>query len=404
MLIAGEASGDILASELIEALRVTPALQSFAFAPRFFGAGGARMAAAGADVVLDLCDRAIVGLSGVARHYLEFRRYMHQLLELALARQPDVVIGVDFSGFNLRFACALRRRLRAAPRFFGNWQPKFVQYVSPQVWASRAGRARVMAMNIDLLLCLFRFEQEWYASRVPALHVEFVGHPMVDRHRLARGGGVRQTGQMGAGNEQWNVLLLPGSRVGEVNRHLPVMLNAAVRLSQLESSCKPEDGQRHSRAKFTVVFPDQRLCSIAESLCGAALPDVEMQIGGLSEALERADVAIACTGTVTLECALHGVPTVAMYKTSWFNYVVGRGLISVRHLAMPNILAGEELFPEFIQHRATASNLARAARLFLEDVGLRESLGRKLGKVILQLGSPGAADRAAAAIGGLLQG
>lgn len=402
MLIAGEPSGDMLAGQLIQALRADPGVQSFAFAPRFFGAGGPHMKSAGADVVLELCRHAMVGLSGAVRHYLTFRQHMRELLRLAFERQPDVIIGVDFSGFNLRFARALRARLLEVPRFFFNWKPRFVQFVSPQVWASRPGRARTMAKNLDLLLCLFPFEKEWYAKRAPSLRVEFVGHPVVDRHGATSIKSATEAANNCQTDRVQNVVLLPGSRNAEVNRHLPVMLEAAKLLAAGAHQRNTADAGEDRKLAFTLVLADERLRQIADPICRQLLPEVRVLVNDLGGALAGATAAMACTGTVTLECALYGVPTVAMYKTSAVNYLVGRRLISVRYLAMPNILADEELFPEFIQDRATPANLARATADFLENPDRRTSIRAKLAAVVSKLGPPGAAARAAAAISSLL--
>jgi lipid-A-disaccharide synthase len=173
MIIAGEASGDLLAAELVSALRgQLPDAQ-------FFGAGGAKMSAAGVELAFDLTQHSVIGITDVLKKYFEFRRLFNQLLALAIERKPDVVIGVDYGGFNLRFGQAVKKYVRDNP--FVNWNPKIVQFVSPQVWASRPGRANKLARDYDLLLSIFPFEKEWYAKRVPQLRVEFVGHPMIGR-------------------------------------------------------------------------------------------------------------------------------------------------------------------------------------------------------------------------------
>ena len=137
------------------------------------------MAGAGVDLAFDLTEHAVVGIAEVLKNYAKFRRLFHQLLNLALEKKPDAIICVDFSGFNRRFAHAVRQRqLTADP----NWRPRIIQFVSPQVWASRPGRSRAMARDFDLLLSIFPFEKQWYAQHAPELRVEFVGHPMIDRH------------------------------------------------------------------------------------------------------------------------------------------------------------------------------------------------------------------------------
>ena len=181
MLIAGEASGDLLAAELVSALRDTfhapPSIR--ASSPVFFGAGGPRMAAAGVELAFDLTQHSVIGISDVLKNYFKFRRLFNQLLKLAIERKPDAIIGVDYGGFNLRFGHAIKQYVRNNP--FANWNPKIIQFVSPQVWASRPGRANLLAADYDLLLSIFPFEKDWYAKRVPKLRVEFVGHPMVER-------------------------------------------------------------------------------------------------------------------------------------------------------------------------------------------------------------------------------
>jgi lipid-A-disaccharide synthase len=382
MFIAGEASGDLLAAELAVALRAAPAVQAMPFAPRFFGAGGPKMAEAGVELAFDLTAHAVVGLAEVLKNYFQFRALFRRLLDLACARQPDLVVLVDFSGFNRRFARALRRRLEAQQGPFHNWCPKIVQYVSPQVWASRPGRAKSLARDFDLLICLFPFEKAWYAQRVPQLRVEFVGHPVLDRY-----GAPRVSAAAAAGTaEPPLVLLLPGSRVGDLERHLPVMLAAA----RLIAAWQP--------AQFSMVLPNEALAAVARRQSGAAAPDLKITVGGLAAELARGAVAIASTGTVTLECALFGVPTVALRKTSPITYHLAKRMVKVKHLAMPNLLANEAVYPEFIQDAATPENLAREAGDLLANAARRQDVQAKLRQVVASLGGPGASARAAAAV------
>ena len=376
MLIAGEASGDLLAAELVSALRgQLPDAQ-------FFGAGGAKMAAAGVELAFDLTQHSVIVISDVLKKYFEFRRLFHQLLALAIERQPDVVIGVDYGGFNLRFGQAIKRYVRDNP--FSKWDPKIVQFVSPQVWASRPGRADKLARDYDLLLSIFPFEKAWYAKRVPQLRVEFVGHPMIGRFTnddLRLTSGPRPSASIV--NRQSQILLLPGSRKSELQRHLPVLL-AALKLIQ----------EKLPAVKAKMVLPNPSLMTLAKSL-GA---DLEIQIGELPWALAESDVALASTGTVTMECALFGVPTVTLYKTSWLTYQIARRIVTVKSLTMPNLLAGETVYPEFIQHYATPENLSRAALELLQDESRRTKIKLQLAKVISSLGEPGAAGRAANAV------
>ena len=378
MLIAGEASGDLLAAELVAALRTAPEMQACPFPPQFFGAGGREMAQAGVNLEFDMTQHAVIGISDVLKNYPKFRRLFNQLLKQAKERQPDVIICVDYGGFNLRFARAIKSWVRARQGEFNNWNPKLVQYVSPQVWASRPARAQSLALNCDLLLSIFPFEKDWYAERTPHLRVEFVGHPMIERFSRPDKSG-----------ESASLLLLPGSRADELRRHLPVMLEALKLL-------------RNDAPNMTarMVLSNGPLVDLAKKLGAPA--DLKIQIGRLPAALALADVAIASTGTVTMECAFFGVPTVTLYKTSWLTYQIGKRVVKVKWLTMPNILANEEVFPEFVQDAATAENISRAAFDLLCDESRRRQIKTKLAEVVASLGGSGANERAARAIVNLL--
>jgi lipid-A-disaccharide synthase len=329
------------------------------------------------ELAFDLTQHSVIGITDVLKNLLKFRWLFNQLLALAIERKPDVVIGVDYGGFNLRFGQAVKKYVRENP--FSKWNPKIVQFVSPQVWASRPGRADKLARDYDLLLSIFPFEKDWYAQRVPQLRVEFVGHPMVERMQKEE---LRMQKPVGLAVSP-KILLLPGSRKSELQRHLPVMLDA-VKLIQ----------EKLPAAKAKMVLPNPALMTLAKSL-GA---DLEIQIGELPWALAESDVAMASTGTVTMECAFFGVPTVTLYKTSWLTYQIARRIVTVKSLTMPNLLAGEPVFPEFIQHDATPENLARAALDMLQDEARRTKIETQLAKIIASLGEPGAAGRAADAV------
>ena len=392
MVIAGEASGDLLAAELVQALRreyaeakaqPTADLQPLTagLEPRFFGAGGPRMAAAGVDLAFDMTAHSVIGLSEAVKHYLTFRRLFYKLFRLALERQPDAIICVDFSGFNRRFAHAIKQHVRARRGWFHDWNPRLIQYVSPQVWASREGRAYQLERDCDLLLSIFPFEKDWYAKRVPRLRVEFVGHPMVDRHGAGRG--TRGQGQ-GPGAMPM-VLLLPGSRPGELRRHLPVLAEAAKLIAA------------RREVVFRMVLPHESLLQSVRAF-EQVIPRLELQVGRLDEALQAAAVALTKSGTITLECAYFGVPAVVFYKTSTLTYVVGKQLVKVKYLAMPNLLADEAVYPEFVQGAATAENLAAATLALLEDPARYAQIKARLASIVAALGEPGASRRAAKAI------
>ena len=368
MLIAGEASGDVLGAELVAALRLR---QPDAI---FFGVGGPQMQSAGMELIFDFTRNAVFGLEAIKRLW-EFRARFQRLLQLAIEREPDAIICVDFAGFNRRFAYAIREHTRSGG---SEWQPKIIQYVSPQVWASRPRRADKLAKDIDLLLAIFPFEKTWYAKRTPDLHVEFVGHPMIDRY--AR--------RLPATDKVFNsesplIVLLPGSRPTELKKHLPVFCHVLRRIR----SEKP-------KARAVMILSD-RLAELARQI---GLPENAEVQASLPDALAKADLAIAKSGTVTLECAYFGVPTVVMYKTSATTYAIAKRIVQVKWIAMPNLLANEEVFPEFVQSAATAENIARAVLELMNDTARRTTVKAKLREIAASLGAAGASGRAAEAI------
>ena len=403
MVVAGEASGDMLAAELVVAMRrellaredgdsadVQP-LRT-ALDPRFFGAGGSRMAAAGVELAFDMTKHSVIGFSEALKQVFKFRLLMQQLVRLALQRQPDVVVCVDFHGFNGRFTAAVKQAVRSQRGTFNNWNPEIVQFVSPQVWASRSGRVYGMAQDLDLLISIIPFEKDWYAPRVPRLRVEYVGNPIVERHLNAERGtrNAEQTLPSSTLNPSSSsrILLLPGSRPDEVRRHLPLVSETAKRIAQSMS------------AEFIAIAPNETLAADVRTALQSL--NCRVQVGGIAGALRTADLAISKTGTVLMECALFGVPVVAFYKTSWPTYWIGKRIIQVKWISMPNILADEEVLPEFIQDAATPENLSAAALDLLQNQARRALVKSKLKQIVASLGEPGAAGRAAKLVADLL--
>ena len=372
LLIAGEPSGDQLAAELVRALR----RRTGPLEPQFFGAGGPAMAGAGVEILCDLTAHSVIGPADALRQLGRFQSAFRLLLEAARERTPDVVIGVDFGAFNLRFLKAITAMTSESSGTFQNWRPRRVQFVSPQVWASRAGRAREMPRILDRLLSILPFEKEWYAQNAPGVQVDFVGHPLVDRHGLPPAPPFRSAGQ------QPHLVLLPGSRTGELRRHWPVVAAAAQKVIE------------KTGARCTLVLPQEAARSALPPAI-AHPKGMSIQIGKLAAILADADVAIASTGTVTLECAWFAVPTIALYKTSWSTYQIGKRIIQVPFLAMPNLLAGKAVLPEFVQDAATSEALAEATLRLLTTPGALTEARKALIQVRQLLGPPGATERAA---------
>ena len=371
MIIAGEASGDTLGAELVKALRAEPGGGEF----RFFGAGGSKLAAAGAELAFDLAAHAVVGIIEVLKNYSKFKSFFDQLLDLAFQRRPDYVILIDYPGFNLRFAKALKERVR---KEHTEWNPKVVYYVSPQIWAWHESRIEQIARDVDLMLAIFPFEKAWYAARKPDFKVEFVGHPLIDRYAEERSKLSAKT------PAETSLLLLPGSRVRELRKHLPVMVDAARRIEAEQS------------VRLRMVLPTAKLSDLARGICD--LSGIDVQIGDLATALAAAKVAIASSGTVTMECAYFCLPTVVIYRTSWSTHALGRRFIRVKYLAMPNLLANEVVYPELIQNDANSENIYMAAKDLLNNESRRGVIKTQLQRVVASLGEPGASRRAARAI------
>jgi lipid-A-disaccharide synthase len=349
MFIAGEASGDANAAALIRALR------SQASDIQLFGAGGPKMRDAGMELLLNLTEHAVVGFVEVLKNYGKFRRIFWQLVREAETRQPDAVVLVDFPGFNLRFAAQMKKR-----------GIKVIYYISPQLWAWHASRAKQIERDVDLMLTIFPFEKAWYVQHAPKLNVEFVGHPVAER--------IQETADRRQETEKL-VLLLPGSREREVAKIWPIMAKVV--------DLMPTDLQ------FVAAVVDARSAAMISH------PRVAVEIGKAQELMQRATLAITASGTATMECAFHGCPMIVVYKVNCLTYLVGRMVVTVKWLAMPNVIAGREIVPEFIQYDAKPDRIACVARELLENASKREAMRKELAVVVSSLGGPGASERAA---------
>ncbi|MFA6563703.1 MAG: lipid-A-disaccharide synthase [Verrucomicrobiia bacterium] len=358
MMIAGEISGDNHAARVAsEILRQRPGA-------KLFGAGGPEMKAAGVELLLDLTEHAVVGLTDVLANYAKFRRLFWQLVRAAEQRRPDAVILTDYPGFNLRFAKQMKAR--GIPVFY---------YISPQVWAWGRSRVKEIPKLVDLMMVVFPFEKGFYQEHAPGLRVEFVGHPVVEQlgrelHGLKR--------------EENLVALLPGSREAEVERILPPMLDA-VRLLRRE---RPD-------LRFELAAASDKVAALARALVGNE--PVEVRVANARELMQRAAAGMVASGTATLECAFFGLPYVLVYRVSWLTYAVARWLVTVRHLGIVNVMAGREIVPEFIQQRARPELLAQAVMELLSDRVRRERMERELAEAMAMLEGERAAERAATA-------
>jgi len=365
-LVAGEASGDRLAADLLRELKKNPKLKAY-------GVGGPMLKAAGQEQSLNLAKHAVVGLTDVLKNLPKFLKIFREVKHEIAEVNPDVVILVDYPGFNLRLAKALHGQRNA---------PAIVYYVSPQVWAWKAGRAKLMERILDRLLVIFPFEVDWFAKHAPKLKTKWVGHPLADRW-------IAQAKE-GPKDEIPCVALLPGSRAKEIAKHWPVLLQTAQRIVR----------EQKNVTFMTLATDHEMRQKLEEEWARQPMSGVSLDIlaGQSLTQLTRCSLAIVASGTATLECAMAGLPMLVIYKTSWLTYWLGRFLIQLPYLSMVNVLAGEKVVPEFLQGAMEPERLAKAALQILRNPKGAEAMAGRIRDVAKKLGGPGAATRAAAEV------
>ena len=367
LLSAGEASGDRLGAGLARAIRVLrPDVE-------LLGMGGDEMAGAGVRLVQHASETAVVGFVEVLRHLPAIRRAMARLQERLDAEPPDLVIPIDFPDFNLRLAA--RAHARGVP---------VVYYVSPQVWAWRRGRVRQIRRIVRRMLVLFPFESAFYESE--GVPVTFVGHPAAARSPVALDRGLRE--RLGLPDAGPVVALLPGSRKGEVARHFPILLEAARLLRR--RSLPP--GFLVPRAR---TLPDGLLEGIAAS---AGVPGVVVHSGDYPELLRLCAAGAVASGTATLDAALAGLPSVVVYRMQFLSYLLARRLVSVPHIALPNLVAGRRILPELVQGELTPEAVATAIGRWLDDGSEARAVRDDLVALRVDLCGDGSFERAAEAV------
>jgi lipid-A-disaccharide synthase len=354
-IVAGEASGDLHASEVVRELKkLDPKLE-------MFGIGGDLLAREGMNLLHHASEMGIVGLFNVLRHLPMFRRVFNELIEKIERERPDVVFLVDYPEFNLRMA----KRCKELGLHV-------VYYISPQLWAWRRGRVRHIAKYVDRMLVIFPFEEEFY--RTHDVPVTYVGHPLIEQ--LAH---VRKPARQ---DDTLRIALLPGSRRMEVRSLLPAMLDA-VRILREERKVDAYIIQAPTIAHDTLE-------AIVKN-CGVKVPILPHDRG---EGVAAADVSLSSSGTATLESAILGTPVVVMYRLSRATYELGKRLVSLPHFSLVNIIAGHEVVPELIQHDVNGARIAEEVRKLVAP-GHNEWVRNELEIIRGKLGTPGASRRAA---------
>ncbi len=363
--VAGEASGDGHGAALMRALYETDR------ALIFRGRGGPRMKATASEGFIDWIDAAgIVGLWEVIKHYGYFRTQFRNALDEIAAMRPDAVVLIDYPGFNLRLARALRKR---------SYRKKIIYYISPQVWAWNRGRIRAMARTLNLMLCIFPFEAELYNRS--GLRTIFVGHPMVKNLGRRQIDSTRNPNLIG---------LFPGSRFREVRKIFPTMIAAAREISR-----------ERPNARFEVAAASEPLAAeIQQMLLRSSLPrdKTRVGVGETAAIMQRAFVGIVASGTATLEAAYFRLPFVLVYKVAWLTYLAARLLVRVKYLGMPNVLANEQIVPEFIQNRVKGHIVAKAVLDLMNDPAARSHMVSGFDGIVAALGKEDASMAAANAI------
>jgi len=362
-VVAGEASGDSRGAELIRSLRARKE------AIEILGFGGPQMAALTMRTHDWIARAAIIGIIDIVKNYGYFRRQFDIALGEIAREKPDAVILIDYPGFNLRLAEALKK---------AGTRAKVIDYISPQVWAWNRGRIPKMARMLDLMICIFPFEKPLYEQS--GLRTVFVGHPMLDSLAEKR---------LATGREENLLGLLPGSREREVARIFPVMLEAARLLVET-----------HPGLRIEAAAASEPLRRQMEELAGLSNINASCQITLHSShsLMQRASAGMVASGTATLEAAYFGLPFVLLYKAAWLTFAIGRRLVKIKWLGMPNILADREIVREFLQEAARPADIAAEVGRLLDDPAARTALQADLLLVTQKLGDPGASGRAADAI------
>ncbi len=374
-IAAGEPSGDLHASMLAaEIIKLAPGIS-------LFGIGGAKMASAGVSLFRRTDELAIIGLQDILRHLGKIREIFFSFIAKAEEEKADLVVLVDYPGFNLRLAKELKKR-----------GIKVIYYVSPQVWAWAGGRIKTIKDCVEKILVFFKFEEDLYKKAgVPA---EFVGHPLldfvkpsVDKNHIIK--------DMGLDKRKKTVILLPGSRKREVTALLPAMIKASQKLYEKSKDIQFIVVRSHNLDKETYE----------RYLKGLKAPYVLAENTGseLYDYLAVSDLAIAASGTVTLECAIMNVPMVITYKVSFISAIAMKLFMRIPMIGLVNILAGKKVVPELVQFDFTVGNIFKEASKILFDKSINARIKEELAKVKSSLGEEGASRRAALSILQLLK-
>jgi lipid-A-disaccharide synthase len=364
MICAGEASGDLHGASVADDLKtLDPQIE-------LLGMGGSHMRTAGVDIVYDIADIGVMGFVEIVWNLSKFFRLRDYLSKVMDVRRPDVVLLIDYGGFNMALASVAKKK-----------NIPVVYYICPKAWVWGKWRAKAIAGWVEKVAAIFPFEAEIY--REAGASVEFVGHPLLDivHPSMDRAAAYRY---FGADPQRPLLLLLPGSRYQEVESLLELMLASARKVQQQIPDCQ----------FFLPVAPTIPLERIESVVKASGVPIVFTR-NSTYNLMQIADCAIAASGTVTLEAALMELPSVIVYRVKTATYWLIRLVADVSHVGLPNIVTGRRILPELIQNEATAANVSQAALRLMQDSAVRKQVKADLQEVRVKLGGSGAVLRVA---------
>lgn len=370
-IISGEPSGDLLAGNLVSAIKnLNPAI-------KISGVGGAYLAKAGCEIFCDIKNLSVMGFFDVLKKLPKFLKLKKFILNKIDLENPEAIILVDFSGFNLRLAKTINKKIPA------------IYYVSPQVWASREGRIDSIRKFISKMLVLFKFEEDFYRQR--GIQATWVNHPLIDLVKPALEKS-EFLNNYRISTSKKIIALLPGSRKQEIRIILPLMLKAAQIINQTDK-----------QTQFIIAKAPNLDTQIYQNECRKFNLDLKIVDGLTYDCLNCAAASMVCSGTATLEAAIIQKPFVIVYKTNLLNYLLYRPQIKIPYIGMVNIVAGRKIIPEFIQFNAQPKKIADSIIKYLQEPVYTSQTIQELKTVKANLGEPGAANRAANLILNFLQ-
>ena len=363
LISAGEASGDI------HAAAITAAIKRIDDATEVFGMGGDELRAAGGEVLFDIKDHGVMGFVEVIKKLPDLFKLRSDFAKVMDERKPDCLVVVDYPGFNMKLAKLAHDK--GIP---------VVSYIAPSAWAWNKGRAKNVAKIVDKVACIFPFEYDVYKEA--GAPVEFVGHPLLD---IVHPSMERAEAEAWAGKKPDRplVLLMPGSRLMEIEKMLPNLLEGA----KLLQKQMPE-------VQFAMPRAGTIPLELLQGKIAASGLDIKITEGHNYDLFSIADLALATSGTVTLEAALFGLPSVIVYRTSALNAFIARRVINIPNIGLPNIVAGRQILPELLQEDFTPAKVAATAAELLAPER-RPQLEANLAYMKARLGEPGAVNRVA---------